>query len=230
MRHTTVADVMSTTVISARPQDRFAHLTKLLHEAAIRAVPVVDPGGALLGVVSEADLMAAAARADGDPAKRWWRPRHIHRHGPESKAGATTADELMTTRVATVKPTTRLAAAARTMMDHHLAWMPVCDDAGRVVGVLSRSDVLTVFLRDDASIRAEIVDEVLGRILLTDPAAARVEVDGGVVTLTGELDTRLDTQVAVRLAERVEGVVAVVDQLRYRADERVTDARAMPMY
>ncbi len=96
--------------------------------------------------------------------------------------------------------------------------------------MLSRSDVLTVFLRDDASIRAEIVDDVVGRILLTDPAAVRVEVDGGVVTLTGDLDTRLDTQVAVRLAERVEGVVAVVDQLRYRADERVTDARAMPMY
>ena len=77
MRHTTVADVMSTTVISARPQDRFAHLTTLLHEAAIRAVPVVDPGGTLLGVVSEADLMAAVARPDGNAAKRWWRPRHI---------------------------------------------------------------------------------------------------------------------------------------------------------
>ena len=98
MRHTTVADVMSTTVISARPQDRFAHLTTLLHEAAIRAVPVVDPDGALLGVVSEADPMAAAARPDGSAAKRWWHPRHIHRNGPESKAGATTyrADDRVT--------------------------------------------------------------------------------------------------------------------------------------
>ena len=68
MRHTTVADVMSTNVISARPQDSFAHLTTLLRGAAIRAVPVVDDDGTLLGVVSEADLMAAVARPDGDEA------------------------------------------------------------------------------------------------------------------------------------------------------------------
>ena len=116
------------------------------------------------------------------------------------------------------------------MMEHHLSWMPVCDEDRRVVGVLGRSDVLTVFLRDDASIRAEIVDDVLRRILLADPAAVQVEVDGGVVTLTGELDTRLDAQVAVRLIERVEGVVAVVDHLRFRTDERVADAGATPMY
>jgi CBS domain-containing protein len=106
----------------------------------------------------------------------------------------------------------------------------VCDEAGRVVGVLGRSDVLTVFLRDDVSIRAEILDDILRYVLLADPSAVKVEVAGGVVTLTGELDTLLDTQVAVRLTERVEGVAAVVDQLRYRTDERATNARAMPMY
>lgn len=229
MRHTTVADVMSTNVISARPQDSFAHLTTLLREAAIRAVPVVDDDGTLLGVVSEADLMAAVARPDGYEARRWWRPRHIRRQAPESKAGATTAAELMTTVVETVTPATRVSAAARAMLGQHLSWMPVCDEDRRVVGVLGRSDVLTVFVRDDASIRAEIVDDVL-RILLADPTSVLVEVDGGVVTLTGELDTRLDAQVAVRLIERIEGVVAVVDHLRFRTDERVADAGATPMY
>jgi CBS domain-containing protein len=230
MRHTTVADVMSTNVISARPQDSFAHLTTLLREAAIRAVPVVDDDGTLLGVVSEADLMAAIARPDGYEARRWWRPRHIRRQAPESKAGATTAAELMTTVVETVTPATRVSAAARTMLGQHLSWMPVCDEDRRVVGVLGRSDVLTVFVRDDASIRAEIVDDVLRFILLADPTSVLVEVDGGVVTLTGELDTRLDAQVAVRLIERIEGVVAVVDHLRFRTDERVADAGATPMY
>ena len=108
--------------------------------------------------------------------------------------------------------------------------MPVCDEAGRVVGVLARSDVLKDFLRDDASIRAEIVDDILRYVLLADPSAVQVEVAGGVVTLTGELDTHLDTQVAVRLTERVEGVAAVVDHLHHRTDERTTDARAIPMY
>jgi CBS domain-containing protein len=230
MRHTTVADVMSTNVISARPQDSFAHLTTLLREAAIRAVPVVDDDGTLLGVVSEADLMAAVARPDGYEARRWWRPRHIRRQAQESKAGATTAAELMTTGVETVTPATRVSAAARAMLRQHLSWMPVCDEDRRVVGVLGRSDVLTVFVRDDASIRAEIVDDVLRFILLADPTSVLVEVDGGVVTLTGELDTRLDAQVAVRLIERIEGVVAVVDHLRFRTDERVADASATPMY
>ena len=171
MRHTTVADVMSTNVISARPQDSFAHLTTLLRGAAIRAVPVVDDDGTLLGVVSEADLMAAVARPDGYEARRWWRPRHIRRQAPESKAGATTAAELMTTDVETVTPATRVSAAARTMLRQHLSWMPVCDEDRRVVGVLGRSDVLTVFVRDDASIRAEIVDDVLRFILLADPTS-----------------------------------------------------------
>jgi CBS-domain-containing membrane protein len=117
MRHTTVADVMSTNVISARPQDSFAHLTTLLREAAIRAVPVVDDDGTLLGVVSEADLMAAIARPDGYEARRRWRPRHIRRQAPESKAGATTAAELMTTVVETVTPATRVSAAAARCWD-----------------------------------------------------------------------------------------------------------------
>jgi CBS-domain-containing membrane protein len=230
MRHTTVADVMSTNVISASPQDSFARLAAMLHNAAIRAVPVVDDDGKLKGVVSEADLMAAVAHPEGGDTRRWWRPRHIRRRSPQEKAGATTAGELMTTDVETVTPATRLPAAARTMMDHQLSWMPVCEENGRVVGVLGRSDVLTVFLRDDASIRAEIVDDILRYVLLADPSAVKVEVAGGVVTLTGELDTRLDAQVAVRLIERVEGVAAVVDHLRYRTDERATNARAMPMY
>ena len=230
MRHTTVAGVMSTNVISARPQDAFAHLTTLLRGAAIRAVPVVDDDGTLLGVVSEADLMAAVARPDGYEARRWWRPRHIRHQAPESKAGATTAAELMTTDVETVTPAARVSAAARTMLRQHLSWMPVCDEDRRVVGVLGRSDVLTVFVRDDASIRAEIVDDVLRWILLADPERVLVEVDGGVVTLTGELDTRMDAHVAVRLIERVEGVVAVVDHLSFRTDERVADASATPMY
>ena len=104
------------------------------------------------------------------------------------------------------------------MVERHLRWMPVCDEAGRVLGVISRSDVLAVFLRDDASIRAEIVDEVLG----ADAEGVQVDVRDGVVTLTGEVATRGDAERLVRVAERVEGVVAVVDHLTYR-DEQLAD-------
>jgi len=113
----------------------------MLRNAAIRAVPVVDDDRTLKGVVSEADLIAAVAQAEGD-ARRWGRPRHIHHRSPQANPGATTAAELMTTDVETVTPTTRLPAAARTMMDRALSWMPVCDQAGRVEGVAAVVDHL----------------------------------------------------------------------------------------
>ena len=178
MRHTTVADVMSTNVISAKPDDSFAQLATMLRNAAIRAVPVVDEDGRLQGVVSEADLMAAVARAERD-ARHMWRPRHIGRGSPQAKAGATTAAELMTTDVETVAPTTRLPAAARTMVESRFSWMPVCDEANRVVGVLARPDVLTVFLRDDDAIQAEIVHDILRHVLLAKPSAVQVGAGAG---------------------------------------------------
>ena len=224
MRHTAVSEVMAKDVVTVTPDASFSNLAKLLHDAGVRAVPVVDPAGVLLGVVSEADLMASAARSG--PGSGRWRARHTHRDRPEGKVGATTAAELMTAFVEAVAPTTTVATAARLMMERHLRWMPVCDEAGRVVGVLSRSDVLTVFLRDDASLRTEIVEEVPG----ADADGVQVDVRDGVVTLTGEVATRGDAERLVKSTERVEGAIAVVDQLTYRVDERLADAPATPMY
>src|SRR5689334_2905733 len=164
MRHTTVADVISTNVISPARRTR-SHIWPRFSTARRsgctgRRHRRTTAGRRLRG---RSDGRGRPVRR-GD--RRWWRPRHIRRAGAESKAGATTVRELMTTGVETVTPSTRVTAAARTMMGHHLSWMPVCDETGHVAGVLSRSDVLTVFLRDDASIRAEIVDDVVRRILL----------------------------------------------------------------
>jgi CBS domain-containing protein len=105
------------------------------------------------------------------------------------------------------------------MVERHLRWMPVCDEAGRVLGVISRSDVLAVFLRDDASIRAELADEVLG----ADAQCVQVDVRDGVVTLAGEVATRIDAERLVRVSERVEGVVGVADHLTCRRDGQLAD-------
>src|ERR1700755_2467291 len=123
MRHSVVADVMATEVVTAPPDTSFAHLARLLHTAGVRAVPIVDATGVLLGVVSEADLMASAARPDTAPGR--WQARHIRRDQPEAKAGATTAAELMTPFVEAVAPTTTVATAARLMVERHLRWLPV---------------------------------------------------------------------------------------------------------
>jgi CBS domain-containing protein len=224
MRHTTVGDVMSTPVVTVEPHDSFSDVAKLLYSATISAVPVVHPDGAFLGVVSDADLMATAARLDAIEPTAARRPHHTRKSQLYAKVGATTAEELMTTQIETVTPQTGIAEAARTMLDHELRWMPVVDDGGRVIGVLSRSDTLAVFLHSDASIRAEVLESVRERIPHTDPPCLEVEVHQGVVTLTGVLETLADVESVVGLTGRIEGVVSVVDRLRYRVDERLADS------
>jgi CBS domain-containing protein len=218
MLRTTVSDVMASDVVTASPDASFAELARLLHGAGVRAVPIVDRTGVLMGVVSEADLMASAARPDTAPGR--WRARHVRRDQPEAKAGATTAAELMTPFVEAVAPTTTVATAARLMVERHLRWMPVCDAAGCVLGVVSRSDVLSIFLRDDESIRAEIADEVLGG------RAVQVDVHDGICSLAGEVRSRSDAEGLVRAVERVEGVVAVEDHLTHRSAEQLVESRS----
>jgi CBS domain-containing protein len=224
MLRTTVSDVMVSDVVTASPDASFVELARLLHGAGVRAVPIVDRTGVLLGVVSEADLMASAARPDTAPGR--WRARHLRRDQPEAKAGATTAAELMTPFVEAVAPTTTVATAARLMVERRLRWMPVCDAAGCVLGVVSRSDVLSIFLRDDESIRAEIADEVLGG------RDVQVDVHDGICSLAGGVGTRGDAERLVRVVERVEGVVAVEDHLTHRSAEQlvppVVESRSDP--
>lgn len=223
MRRSTVSDVMTTDVAWVPPEASFAEVATVLRRARVRAVPVLDADRRLLGVLSEADLLATFELGDRATGRRpWLRPRHIHRAEVAARAGATTAAELMSPSPVTAAPGDPVAAAARRMHDRGVAWMPVV--AGdRVVGVLGRSDLLSVFHRADDEVRAEVVDEVFRRVLLVEPARVVVDVNGGVVTLEGELDTRADRDLAVRFTQRVEGVVAVVDRLRHRADDGAAD-------
>lgn len=234
VRRTTVADVMSAPPVAVGPDASFSDIAALLSTRALRAVPVLDGAGRLLGVVSEADLLVTAERGEAPETRHWWRPRHIRRPGPVRKQGADTAAGLMSTPVVTVPADATVAAAARMMREQRLSWMPVTEggDQGgdRVVGVVSRSDLLAVFLRDDAEIREEVVEEVLARMLLVDPLRVAVSVADGVVSLTGELDTRGDTVAVVHLVERLEGVVGVHDRLSYRVDERLADSSVAPHF
>lgn len=230
MRRSTAADVMTTAVLSVRPETPTAQVRALLHDRQVRAVPVVDAGGRLLGVVSEADVMVALERADTGP-RHPWRPRHIRRPGPgREKAGAATAGELMSTPVVTAAPTDPVARLARILREHRLSWLPVLDDENRVVGVVGRSDLLAAYVRPDEDIRREIVDDVAGRILVLEPGRLDATVRDGMVTLHGRLDTHADTELAGRLVERVEGVVEVASELTWDVDERVGATRIGPFY
>ena len=230
MRLSTVRDVMTTSVLSVPVDTPFTEVARVLFTGDVRAVPVLDRDGALLGVVSEGDLLATAERGDPLPGHSgpWQRLLRRRYAADTGRAGATTAGGLMTSPVTTIGPDATVAQAARCMRQHRLGWLPVVD-GGRLVGILGRSDLLTVFSRPDDEIRDEVADEVFAAILLVDPRQVQIAVDGGVVALSGQLDTRADAQLASRFVERLEGVVAVVDRLTYRYDERLADTKTAPL-
>lgn len=217
-RRTTVADVMTTEVVFVPPSMPVPDVASTLFTAAVRAVPVLDDAGDLLGVISEADLLAAIV-ADDPVDRRWWRPRHVHRGAPAVRPGARTAGELMSAALIIIDPDATAAAAARLMREQGVSWLPVLVE-GRLVGVLGRSDLLRIFLRPDAAVRAEVVRDVLVGALVVDPKRVAVDVVDGVVTLTGDVDTRVDAEVAVARTRGVEGVVDVVDRLTWQVQDR----------
>jgi CBS domain-containing protein len=126
----------------------------------------------------------------------------------------------MTTKVVTTVADVPLARAARLMTRHGVKRLPVLDPDGRhLVGVVSRTDLLRAFLRSDDDIRADILGEVLVRLLWQDPTAVAVEVVDGVVTLSGELGERSTAEAAERLVRRLDGVVDVTSHLTWRIDD-----------
>ena len=209
MRHATVESVMTSPVVLVSPETGFREIVALLSEYDITGVPVVDPEGQPLGVVSEADLLPKEEFRDSDPDRH----TQLRRLSDLAKAGAVTAEDLMTAPAVTVQANATLAQAARTMAHAKVKRLPVVDDMGLLEGVVSRGDLLKVFLRGDEDIAEEVRREVVSYLFRAPLSPVRVQVQDGVVTLTGRVrDTSL-VPVAARLVRAVEGVVDVEFEL-----------------
>lgn len=217
MKLWTVADVMTTDVVTVNEETPYREIVDLLTTRGISAVPVVDGDGRVLGVVSEADLLHKIETEGNPEGRRVFEGRR--RRARRTKATAVVARDLMTAPAVTVLPGTLIPSAARRMDAEHVKRLPVTNDLGRLVGIVTRSDLLKVHLRPDADIRHDIVEGVLHRVLAIREGVVRVEVHEGVVTLTGELDRRSAALAAARLAQSVPGVVAVEDKLTYGFDD-----------
>lgn len=211
MLHRLVADLMTSAVVSVRRDTGFKDIAEHLAEHDITAVPVVDDQGRPVGVVSEADLLRKQ-ESQADPGGHL---TAAHLLPPErAKARALTAEELMTSPAVTARPQWSVVEAARAMARHHVKRLPVADDAGRLVGIVSRSDLLRVFLRRDLTICEEITTDILTRTLGLEPGTVTVQVTGGRVTLSGTVPQESLIPIAVRLSESVDGVVDVTHRLR----------------
>jgi len=201
----TVKDVMTTEVVAVRSETTFKEMAAALRRYRVSALPVVDDAGRVLGVVSEADLLAKEALADPGPVAEL-----VHR-----KAEGLTADDLMTREAVTASPDDPIEQAARMMHFMRVKWLPVVDSGGQLVGFVSRADVLAVFDRADEEIRKDIVDAMLLHEFLIDPRQFTVIVEDGVVTLEGIPETAALGRALVRKARHIRGVVAVRDRLSH---------------
>jgi CBS domain-containing protein len=205
---TTVKDVMTTQVVVVRRGVTFKEMAATLRRCRVSAFPVVDENGKVIGVVSEADMLAKEALAahrmvDG-----------LVHHREVQKAEGVTAGDLMTHPAVTVRPEDSVEHAARLMYSLRIKRLPVVNAGGGLVGLISRTDLLAVYDRPDEQIRAEIEGLILHEFL-EDPRQFAVTVKDGVVTLAGSPETAALGHDVVRKVRHVPGVVAVRDRLSY---------------
>ncbi|MFC3574492.1 CBS domain-containing protein [Streptomyces yaanensis] len=218
-QHSTVSEVMTRDVVTVRPDTSFKEITSVLSSHGISAVPVADEDGAPVGLVSEADLLRKQAEQPEKYGGQGAPPGWPHE---KAKARAENAAGLMTTPVATAHADWSVTEAARAMDRHHVKRLVVVDETDHIIGIVSRPDLLRVFLRPDEEIRQEIRDDVLEEMLRLGGQEVQVQVHDGVVTLRGEVEKRSTAQIAERLAKGVDGVVTVRPMIDYTVDDMAT--------
>jgi CBS-domain-containing membrane protein len=221
-----VCDVMTTEVVSASPETPYKELVRLLVDHKISALPVVDDRHHAVGVVSEADLLLKEelppqARKAPLLARRRWRTER-------AKARGVTAADVMTTPVVTIGEQATVAEAARRLHAAGVKRLPVDDVVGRLVGIVSRSDLLKVFLRPDQEIRREVVEEVIRHDMLMGTDRFHVVVTDGVVVLEGVCERRSLIPILVRAVYGVDGVVRVQNRLGFDVDDTTRLAPVPP--
>ena len=222
-RPRTVADVMTTRVHVASPTTQFKLLVRLIQENRISAVPIVDQRGVPIGVVSESDLLVKERRSQLESDADLLHPRRRRRE--RTKSQGLVASDVMTSPPITVSEDELLGDAARLMQERNVRRLVVVNERGKIAGVVSRSDLLQVFLRSDEELLRDIVDDLLPTLMLSSEPVG-VDVRDNVVTLQGEVDRKSDAEILGRWTRELDGVVDVVNHLTYRWDDTSSVAGA----
>jgi CBS domain-containing protein len=232
-----VADLMTTDVVTVTPETPLRDAAGLLAERRISGLPVVDDQGHVVGVLSEADIVVKAGGAPREHRLLGWlleaerRPgRQDHARPREhrllgwllegdidlaDKIAARTVGDAMSAPAITIDAHRRVHEAAKLMAAEGVNRLPVVDD-GRLVGIVTRADVVRAFARSDGEIAEEIHDEILRRTLWLEPGSVTVTVEDGAVTLDGEVDSEADAELLPVFVSRVPGVVSVRSNVRAR--------------
>jgi CBS domain-containing protein len=207
-----VADVMNTDVVTVGPGAPLRDVARLLVERRISGVPVLDDDGTVLGVVSEADILVKERGRDGGASLF---ERVFELDTQSEKFGARDAADAMTTPAVTIRPTRSVSEAASLMLERSVNRLPVVDTHGKLLGIVTRADLVRAFVRDDAEIESEIRDDVVLRTCWQSPDRFHLEVRNGEVTLDGRVADANSADMLLRFVERVPGVVNIRSRLSW---------------
>lgn len=193
---------MTTDVITVSTETGIRDAARLMFRNRVSGLPVTSPDGALIGIITEADFLRLEV---------------------ERQEGATdlgeTVGEVMSPGVVTTGPETEVYDAAKMMTFQDIKRLPVVDDDSRLLGIISRADIVSVFTRPDDVIEDEIREDLIRRVLFIDPDELNVTVTNGVVTFIGEIGTRNEARLLAELASRLDGVLHVESELAWRLDD-----------
>ncbi|GMQ86395.1 MAG: CBS domain-containing protein [Acidimicrobiia bacterium] len=195
-----VVDLMTTEVIAVSRDTGLREAARLMFRNRVSGLPVTDPDGMLTGIITEADfLRLEVERQEG---------------GSEQ---AVTVGEVMSIGVVTIRPEMEIYEAAKIMTVQEVKRLPVVDDDNRLLGVISRADIVSIFTRPDDVIEDEIREDLLRRVLYIDPDELGVSVRNGVVALSGQVGTRAEASMLEELTNRLDGVFGVETELTWPA-------------
>ena len=228
----TVRDVMTTPVFSVTTSTPLKEVARLLVDHRISGVPVVDDAGVVVGVVSEADFLIK--EGGREIARRRWFGRILGdsqeattRH---AKIGAITAGESMTSPAATIDVERSTTAAATLMVDLDVNRLPVLE-GGRLVGIVSRADLVRAFVRTDDQLAQTIRHDVLLRVLWLNPELFDIDVHNGVVSIHGRVERRSTAEMIERAIRNVPGVVDVSSAVTWEiADDHIRPTTTDPVF
>lgn len=215
-----VRELMTEKVFTIGPEAPIKDVAKILVDNGISGLPVCDIEGRVIGVISEGDILYK----EHDPSEGHiggplgWIIEGTPNHAGSIKAKALTARTAMTSPAITIAPHESVAGAARIMCEHHVNRLPVVMNE-KLVGLVTRSDLVRAFTRTDAEIEQELIKDVLGRTMWIDPDKVEIDVRDGVAVLSGRLHTRSDVELLNRLAARVPGLVAVESTVVWDVDD-----------
>jgi CBS domain-containing protein len=215
-----VSSVMTSPVVTVTPDTTFKDAVRMLRRKRVSGLPVVDRYGQLVGIVTEADLLNKVEKREPESyvleSKR-------HR-ADRAHAAAMDVASAMTREVVSVRPDFPIALAAREMHTRGIKRLPVVDESGKVVGIVSRGDLLTVFLRPDREVRAD-VKKVLGDAFEKHGGRElKARLSSGVVDLTGAFEEKSRCDALVRAVTAVEGVIGVRSKMTYDIDDTILQA------